>query len=118
MLKLLDVGADDPSRLDTFEAQLPVDLFDKVVAKSGHLAAQLRELVAQGPLHLATDYRGKLLIMVAATHKRPLTPGVRHLGLVGLATPRAEQRERTQKQAPQADEQADLNLLLGMPDHD
>ena len=118
MLQLLDVGADDPCRLDTFQAQLSVDLFHKVVAQSGHLAAQLRELVAQHPLHLATDHHRELLVMLAAPDDRALALGVQHLGLVGLATSRAEQRERTQQQAPEADKQADLNLLLGMADDD
>jgi hypothetical protein len=41
-----------------------------------------------------------------------------YLALLGIATPRTEQRERTQQEAPEADEQADLNLFLCMPNND
>jgi hypothetical protein len=118
VLQLLDVGADDPGRLDTFQAQLPVDLLDEIVAQPGYLAAQLRELITQHPLHLATDHYRDLLVILAVRYQRPLAPRVPHLGLVGLGTARAEQRERTKQDTPEPDQQPDLDLLLGMPDYD
>jgi hypothetical protein len=118
VLQLLDVGADDPSRLDALQAQLPVDLLNEVVAQPGHLAAQLRDLIAQYALHLATEHHRDLLIRFGAPSESALALGEHRLGLVGLAAPWPERRERTKQSAPQADEQADLNLLLGMPDDD
>jgi len=118
VLQLLDVRADDASRLNTFQAQLPVDLLDEIVAQPGHLSAQLRDLVAQHPLHLATDHDSDLLVVPAARNRLPFALREQHVGFVGLATPGAEQREGTQQDTPEADEQTDLNLLLGMPDYD
>jgi hypothetical protein len=118
MLQFFDVRADDPGGLDTFQAQLAVDLFDEVVAQSGHLVAQLRKLVAQHSLHLVANHHCELLVVFATPHDRPLALRDKHVGVVGFATPGAEQREGTQEQAPQPDEQPDLNLFLSMSDDD